>query len=108
MQLGPEVARLLGVEGEDAASAAELLAALAVAEGDTARWHADGPGAVIERDDIRIFKGLEHPPPALVESWSALLDGLAMSVAGHVALTRRAGSDRGTAAWSWRIDPASR
>lgn len=108
MQLGPEVARLLGIEGDDAVVAARLLAALAAAEGDGARWRPDGTGAVVDRDDIRLFKGLEHPSSALVEGWSGLLDGLAMSVAGHVALTRRVGSDRGAAAWSWRIDPQAR
>ena len=108
MQLGPEVARLLGVEGADPAAAARLLTALAVAEGDTARWRADGTGAVVDRDGIRLFKELEHPSSALVEGWGGLLDGLAMSVAGRVARGRRAGADRGTAAWSWRIDPEPR
>jgi hypothetical protein len=108
MQLGPEVARLLEVEGDDPTAAARLLAALAGAEGDVARWRQDGAGAVLERDDIRLFKGLDHPSSALFEGWAGLLDGLAMSVAGHVALTRRAGSDRGSAAWSWRIDPQAR
>jgi hypothetical protein len=108
MQLGPEVARLLGVEGDDPAAAARLLVALAAAEGDVARSYQDGPGVVVERDDIRLFKGLAHPATALFQGWAGLLDGLAMSVAGHVALTPRAGSDRGAAAWSWRIDPAAR
>jgi hypothetical protein len=108
MQLGPGTARLLGVEGEDPAAAARLLAALAGAEGDTACWRTDGDGAIVERDDIRLFKGLKAPASSLLDGWSGLLDGLAMSVAGHVAVTRRAGSDRGGAAWSWRIDPAAR
>jgi hypothetical protein len=108
MQLGPEVARLLGVEGDDPAAAAGLLTALAVAEGDNARWCPDGAGAVVERESIRLFKGLEHPSSAIFEGWGGLLDGLAMSVAGHVAVTRRMGSDRGSAAWSWRVDPQAR
>ena len=85
-----------------------MLVALAAAEGDVARSYQDGPGAVVERDDIRLFKGLEHPSTALFQGWAGLLDGLAMSVAGHVVLTPRVGSDRGAAAWSWRIDPAAR
>jgi hypothetical protein len=108
LQLGPEVARLLGVEGDDPVAAARLLAALAVAEGDGARWLPDGAGAVVERDSIRLFKGLESQSATMVEGWGGLLDGLAMSIAGHVALTRRAGSDRGGAVWSWRIDPQAR
>ena len=108
LQLGPGTARLLGVEGNEPVAAARLLTALANAEGDAARWRADGDGAVVERDDIRLFKGLKAPASSLMDGWSGLLDGLAMSVAGHVAVTRRAGSDRGGAAWSWRIDPATR
>ena len=108
MQLGPEVARLLKVTGDDPAAAAQLLVALAAAEGDAARWHEDATGAVIERDEIRLFKGLDQPSTALLDGWEGLLDGLAMSVAGHVRLTPRAGSDRAGAAWSWRIDPAAR
>ena len=42
MQLGPGTARLLGVDGDDPAAAARLLAALASAEGDDARWRSDG------------------------------------------------------------------
>lgn len=108
MQLGPEVARLLGVSGDDHAAAAQLLVALAAAEGDRARWRTDGAGAVVDREDIRLFKGLEHPSSAIFEGWQGLLDGLVMGVAGHAALTRRAGSDRGAAAWSWRIDAQAR
>lgn len=108
MQIGPGTAALLGVDGDDPAAAARLLTALAEAEGDTARWRPDGAGAIVERDDIRLFKGLETPASSLLDGWSGLLDGLAMSIAGHVAITRRVGSDRGPAAWSWRIDPAAR
>jgi hypothetical protein len=108
MQLGPEVARLLRVEGSDPNAAARLLVALAVAEGDTARCREDGTGAIVERDEIRLFKGLAYPSTASIDGWRALLDGLVMSVAGHVALTPRAGSDREGAAWSWRIDPTAR
>lgn len=108
MQLGPTVATLLGVDGGDPAAAARLLVALAMAEGDVARSHEDGDGAAVERDSIRLFKDLEHPSPALFEAWEGLLDGLAMSMAGHVRLTPRAGADRRGAAWSWRIDPEPR
>lgn len=108
MQLGPEVARLLRVEGGDPNAAARLLVALAVAEGDTARCHVDGAGAIVERDGIRLFKGLAHPSTASIDGWRALLDGLVMGVAGHVSLTPRAGSDREGAAWSWRIEPTAR
>ncbi len=107
MQIGPMAARLLEVEGEDPAAAARLLTALALAEGDTARCRPDGDGAIVDRDDIKLFKGLKAPASSLLDGWSGLLDGLAMSIAGHVAVTRRAGPDRG-AAWSWRIDPAAR
>jgi hypothetical protein len=108
MQLGPQVAGLLGVEGDDPAAAARVLVALAEAEGDTARCAPDGSGAIVDRDGIRLFQGLESPSSAVFEGWNGLLDGLAMGVAGHVAVARRTGPDRGSAAWSWRIDPAAR
>jgi hypothetical protein len=108
MQLGPAVAALLEIEGNDPAAAARLLVALAEAEGDAARWRGDGDGAVIERDTIRLFNGLDHPSPALLEAWEGLLDGLVMSVAGHARLLPHAGSDRAGASWSWRIEPGPR
>lgn len=105
VQLAKETAATLGIARDDAASFAEVVAALAAGEGDSAEIAPDGRGFIVARREARFFRGLGPQPEALFDVWQGLLEGLC---AGHnrflriVPVTRR---DWGDDAWRWRIVP---
>jgi hypothetical protein len=105
MQSYAETAELLEVTGTAPADFARYLVALAAAQGDEARWEADGEEAIVRQTTWRLMEGVSGLHPVVFEAWNALWEGALGVHNRRLRLVTTLRRDPGEGGFEWRIRP---
>ena len=100
------IAELVGIDGRDAADFGQLIARLALAEGDVAQISAEADVVRIDRQGWRLAAGWGRQPPELFEAWNGLWEGALLAHNRFLQLRVEAREDLGDGCFVWRIHPA--
>lgn len=101
VQLSREIAEMLGAGGTGPQTAATLLSELAAGEGDVCTIAQTDDGVILQRDGMRLFRGLGPQPPEAFTAWGALLQGIVAGQDRFVTLRDLHYSDANA---TWRIN----